>query len=113
MTDPVTTDLRAQIIALLAEVSRGGSADKVADALRSRDIKGRMSDTCECPIAHLIKTLPGIDQVDVVNGHVVIWASGVEEPFSVDLTGPLTTFVFLFDQGVYLDLVQLLPAVSR
>lgn len=109
MTTPVITDLRGQITDLLSEVAAGGLADHVADALRARQIKGSPKDTCACPIAQLIKTLPGVEQVDVENCIAVVWVGDAE--FVVELPLPVSNFVFLFDEGVFLDLVKR-PAVA-
>lgn len=109
MTTQVTTDLRQQIPDLLAEVARGGLADNVANALRARTITGSRQDLCECPIARLIKTLPGVQQVDVVNGHAIVWAG--DDEISVTLPMAVSNFIFLFDGGVFLDLVER-PAVA-
>ncbi len=105
MQDP-KPDLRQQVRDLLTEISEKGLADGVADALRARGIKGQMDSTCSCPIAKLILALPGVDVCDVDNGTIEVWATGSALPFEVIPPLPVSNFVYLFDEGVYLDLVE-------
>lgn len=104
-------DLRQQITDLLADIARGGTADTVANALFTRNIKGRRGDYHACPIANLIKTLPNVSRVAVVDGHAEVWEGDADEPYEVPLPIPASNFAYLYDQGVFLALVEL-PAVS-
>ncbi|WP_285554819.1 hypothetical protein [Actinoplanes regularis] len=99
------TDLAGVITKTLAEL--GGSADAVADSLRARQIKGTQGDECDCPIARLIREMPGLDSVDVFNGMATLFPAGTDGTVDIDLPEPVSNFVWLFDQGLYLDLVEL------
>lgn len=89
----------------IAEISKGARiADDVADQLRARRIKGVQGDTCSCPIANLIRTVPGVTEVDVYGGRALVWDA--HDDFVVTLPEVVVGFAYLFDQGVYLDLVE-------
>jgi hypothetical protein len=104
-----TTDLTGAVSLVLDEL--GATPDAVADQLRSRAIKGSQGITCACPIALLISGLPGIDSAEVLDEHVKIWPVGEDGTYDVTLPEPVAAFVWGFDQGIYLDLVDL-PAVA-
>ena len=105
----MTSDLTSTIAATLAGL--GNTADAVADQLRARAIKGVRNDECNCPIARLLLTLPGVDQVEVGPLSADIYPTGVYWPVEVDLPEAATAFIDHFDEGVYLDLVEI-PAVA-
>ncbi len=113
MTDKVTTEeLQRQVRNLLDELATERLADGVADRLRARQIKGKRADSCGCPIANLIKTLPGVEEVDVMGPAVLVWGKGLPGSFVVALPEVVRGFILNFDTGIYLDLVEMAEVAS-
>lgn len=89
----------------------GGTADQVADNLRTLGLKGVQKDECNCPVARLLLRLPEVVQVAVIDDHVLVWTRFHDEVY-IALPEPVAAFQALFDtDGPYLDLVEL-PAVT-
>lgn len=91
----------AAIGRLLAEL--GDTADKVADTLRAKGIKGVRESYEHCPIAKLLQAED--------REHVVVlgdsWEALVDDCWlDGDLPQSVRGFVERFDAGVYLDLVE-------
>lgn len=97
-------DHEAAVAKLLADL--GDTADAVADRLRALGIKGKQAWACACPVANYL----------VRNGYegAVFSAEEYAIPNPDDvwnvLTGrtpqPVGLFIDRFDEGVYLDLVE-------
>ncbi len=98
-------DHEAAVAQLLAEL--GDTADAVADRLRALGIKGIPGDACWCPVASYLKR-NGYEAVAVSMSD---WgcALSVEQGYGAidgDTPGPVVEFIARFDEGVYLDLVE-------
>ena len=96
----------AAIGQLLAEL--GDTADKVADTLRAKDIKGEKRPRF-CPIANYVReSLPGLATVAAVPNRVKFWVteSAISAAEWVPTTPAVRAFMGNFDRGVYLDLVE-------
>jgi hypothetical protein len=90
----------AAIGRLLAEL--GDTADEVADTLRAKGIKGRPKSGCGCPVARLLER-EGYTQ-PWVHGEIYVERDDLE--LRVDFTEAIEQFIERFDDGVYLDLVE-------
>jgi hypothetical protein len=100
-----TARLEQQITALLTGL--GDHYDTVANSLRARQVKGVQKDKCDCPVARLIRELPGVADVEVGHGKVTVYPAALgDDTVEVLLSTPVCNFVWLFDGGLYLDLVD-------
>lgn len=105
-----TTDLASTVLILLD--SLGDTADKVADNLRARNIKGVQKSECGCPIARLLLKDPGIAQVEVGAFYLTIYPSGDDGIVEIEVPRAVSDFIWYFDRGVFRDLVEITPAVA-
>lgn len=95
----------AAIGRLLAEL--GDTADKVADALRAKGIKGRRVSARSCPVTTYLKARrPALDTLTTTQGWVRFRDPDSPTWPTIPTTEPVREFVRRFDQGVYLDLVE-------
>lgn len=83
----------------------GSTPDAVANRLRALGIKGEQGSACDCPIARLLLQAEQVKAVEVDAGDIRVVEDGhpsrwVRPPAAVDV------FIHLFDEGVYLDLVD-------
>lgn len=102
MTEQVTTDPEAQVTATLNAL--GDTPDAIADRLRALGIKGRRIGARHCPIAQLLNTLDGVSNAAVFDDSISFSKSG---GWGAALpTSAAVEFIRRFDQGVYLDLVE-------
>jgi hypothetical protein len=82
----------------------GDTADKVADTLRAKGIKGWRRSSCACPVAKVL-IAAGYPDVEVDAGWV--WPESTRtDDFCVTVPKPVSNFIIRFDEGVYLDLVE-------
>jgi hypothetical protein len=110
MTAPAAS-VELLVTEALRDLGQRETADAVANEMRAAGIKGTQDDTCTCPLANYLTQLPGVDQVEVLDNHVYLWVGDQAEPAVIELAESVSNFVYLFDQGVFLDLVDL-PAVK-
>lgn len=94
-------DHEAAVAKLLADL--GGTADAVADRLRALDIKGIQGVPACCPIARYLQA-NGLDARYVSAMRIRIGTDYGRE-YEYDAAG-VSDFVSYFDDGVYLDLVE-------
>lgn len=105
----MSADVITQVEQTLAAL--GERADDVADSLRAKAIKGVRMDDTDCPLARLLLQVPGVEQVEVGSFSITLYPSGTDGTFKVGLPAPVSQFAWWFDQGLYLDLVEI-PAVA-
>ena len=87
----------AQVLAELPD-----TADGIADRMRALGIKGRKGGACECPLANYLKDR-GLPDVAVARYYARAFKGGVTE---AEMPPAASEFVYRFDHGVYLDLVE-------
>lgn len=95
----------AAIGRLLAEL--GDTADKVADALRAKGIKGRKAKAASCPIANYVNA--SSDYEHATASDILVTADDPDDEYHslrVTTPQPVRQFIGNFDDGVYLDLVE-------
>lgn len=89
--------------------SLGDNADAIADRLRALEIKGLRKDCATCPLAEFLRHVGGYDEAYV--GDAAITAYRANEPRAEVVPPPaVVAFIERFDKGVYLDLVEVVPA---
>jgi hypothetical protein len=107
-----TVDIR--IAAGRALDQLGLTADDVADRLRALGIKGEPKCENHCALAVHLGQLDGVADVDVLETFALIYQHGQAKSITVDLPEAVQVFVHRFDDGVYLDLIQVdTAAVAR
>ncbi|MEV6633917.1 hypothetical protein AB0M54_24515 [Actinoplanes sp. NPDC051470] len=92
---------------LLADL--GDTADAYADALRAKEIKGQRNKSRCCPIARYIAAaMPNLYNVTVIRKRLYFLVAN--SPISARVWVPMPVaaeqFTHRFDEGVYLDLVE-------
>jgi hypothetical protein len=99
-------DHEAAVARLLADL--GDTADAVADRLRALEIKGRRKEPCACPIANYLLSKTDAVEVSVIQARsrfIILTPIGSRWQ-RVPNPEPVGEFLKRFDQGVYLDLVE-------
>jgi hypothetical protein len=99
----MTTTVADRVIAAITNL--GPTADDVADRLRARGIKGWQGNAGACPLARVIRAIPGAENALVAPRTVYLGYGAY-----VYLTPGTETVRRWFDRGVYLDLIDSRPA---
>jgi hypothetical protein len=98
-------DHEAAVAKLLADL--GDTADAIADRLRALGIKGRARQACHCPVANYIERQSAYTGASVSRDLVLAVDPDLNyEALEVPTPDAVAEFVRRFDDGVYLDLVE-------
>lgn len=90
----------------------GDTPDAVAARLGEMGIRGVVKEPELCPIAMVVRTVDGADEVgylNVCNSAMTLDDTAWEVPEPIELPPAVKAFVRAFDGGLYPDLIEAAP----